>query len=1009
MIRRFALPLLVTACLAALVSICFGSALFRGEQFGYRDAAHFYYPLYQRVQQEWDAGRWPLWEPEENGGMPLLGNPTAAVFYPGKLIYALVPYAWGARLYVVAHTILAFAAMLALMRSFRVSWVGATLSGLAYAFSGPILFQYCNIIYLVGAAWVPLGFRAVDRWLRLGRRVALVELAVVLAMETLGGDPECAYLTGLCAGGYAIALVLGRARANPPVRGSFPSDPSRAWLKVTAALVLFFAWVAGTIAMAAWAPRVRPHKFPPVALPWMPWVPLAVTGLWAIIALIVFNRWRRQRLAARNDRPVFVPMLAGLVLSAVLAGAVSAAQLLPVLEFTGQSVRAAGEGPHDIHPFSLQPWRAVEFLWPNPFGTPFNGNRSWLAVLPPSNRAVKIWVPTLYFGGLTLVLALGALRVGGNDGAPWRPWLSGVALISLIGACGEFTGPLFYARYVPSLVSSIGPHDPPEVAAIRFDHHLRDGDGSFYWFMATLLPGFRQFRFPSKLLTFTVMALAALAGQGWDDLLRGDARQKRVMAAWTVTFLALTVLTFTAVAIKRADLAAYLSVKKLDSAFGPLETEAAVGEMLVGLIQGAVVLVISLALSRAAARRPLLAAVVALSALTSDLAYANARYVLTVPQALLDETPEVLSIIRQAEASNPATGPYRIHRSPIWNPYVWSTKKTTDRVRDFVEWERGTLQPKYGIEKGVQFTLTFGVAELYDYEWFLGGFNYTVTDQVARSLKVEPRSKVVAFARRSYDFWTSRYFVLPYYAKWKDEHRGFASFLDQTDRIYPAKDAFTGPGGADKEYAWTRDHDFQVLRNLAVYPRAWVVHGARWHQPITGLNRKDRERLMEEIMFSNDPIWNDPNRTVYDPKQLAWLEVNDRPALGDVLRNAPADASEQANVVRFESDRVEIEATLKTPGMVVLADVYYPGWTLTIDGKPAPVYRANRMMRGAAVSAGRHRLVYTFRPNSFRVGLAVSGCGLTALVLLSAWFVRRPFDPTHTSTEGARDQRGKLQ
>ena len=63
-------------------------------QFGFRDAGHFYYPLYQRVQEEWNQGRWPLWEPEENAGMPLLGNPTAAVLYPGKLVFAVLPYAW---------------------------------------------------------------------------------------------------------------------------------------------------------------------------------------------------------------------------------------------------------------------------------------------------------------------------------------------------------------------------------------------------------------------------------------------------------------------------------------------------------------------------------------------------------------------------------------------------------------------------------------------------------------------------------------------------------------------------------------------------------------------------------------------------------------------------------------------------------------------------------------------------------------------------------------------------
>src|SRR5918997_1569698 len=99
--RRLIFPSLILGCLAGLFLACYGRAIFRGEQFAYRDAAHYYYPLYQRVQAEWDAGRWPLWEPEVNGGMPLLGNPTAAVLYPGKLVFALLPYAWGARLYVV--------------------------------------------------------------------------------------------------------------------------------------------------------------------------------------------------------------------------------------------------------------------------------------------------------------------------------------------------------------------------------------------------------------------------------------------------------------------------------------------------------------------------------------------------------------------------------------------------------------------------------------------------------------------------------------------------------------------------------------------------------------------------------------------------------------------------------------------------------------------------------------------------------------------------------------------
>ena len=122
--------ILIFACFSALFLGCYAPALFLDRQFGYRDAGHYYYPLNQRVQKEWNQGRWPLWEPEENAGMPLLGNPTAAVFYPGKLVFAVLPYAWACRVYIVAHSALAFVAMLVLMRSWGTTWYGSALAAL---------------------------------------------------------------------------------------------------------------------------------------------------------------------------------------------------------------------------------------------------------------------------------------------------------------------------------------------------------------------------------------------------------------------------------------------------------------------------------------------------------------------------------------------------------------------------------------------------------------------------------------------------------------------------------------------------------------------------------------------------------------------------------------------------------------------------------------------------------------------------------------------------------------
>ena len=104
--QRAFIPAVALVCLVILTGALFGKVLVADHQFALRDVGYFYYPLYQRVQQEWQAGRIPLWEMEENAGMPLLGNPSAAVLYPGKVVYGLFPYPWAARFYVVGHVLL---------------------------------------------------------------------------------------------------------------------------------------------------------------------------------------------------------------------------------------------------------------------------------------------------------------------------------------------------------------------------------------------------------------------------------------------------------------------------------------------------------------------------------------------------------------------------------------------------------------------------------------------------------------------------------------------------------------------------------------------------------------------------------------------------------------------------------------------------------------------------------------------------------------------------------------
>ena len=1003
--------IVILACFASLFLLCYAPALFQNRQFGFRDSGHAYYPLYQRVQEEWNQGRWPLWEPEENGGMPLLGNPGAAVLYPGKLVFAVLPYAWGARIYIVMHTALAFAAMLVLLRSWETSWAGSGLGALAYAFGLPILYQYCNVIYLVGAAWMPLGLHAVDQWVRLGRRWALCELAAVLAMQVLGCDAQSAYLLGLSGAGYALGLAWSRARtrtASPSAGANATRGRLIRFLFRSVGLIAaVLLWSAATVALGILLPKLRERHpgRPTIALPWMPWMPMVVAAAWGIAGLgfVYFYYWRRNGWR----QPLGVTCL-GLATAAALAAGLMAAQLFPVVEFIQRTARAAATGPHGIYVYSLEPYRLVELIWPNIGGMQFGENSYWPNVIQIPGVHPRMWVPSLYAGGLTVILALSALSL--RRGPPWRVWLSAIALIGALGAMGQYTSPIWATRTgiavassprLASLAADLGPLGAPGDSPIRQDGSLKDGDGSIYWLIATFLPGARQFRYPEKLFTLTSLALAALAGAGWDLVCTGRTRRAKVAIAM---FVGTSLCILAAVVIERRPIVAAFEsyVGTLES--GPLNAAKAYEAILRSLVHCMLVLGLGLALVIFAPARPQLSGAAALVLMTLDLASANARYVVTVEQSMFDKPPELVRIIEKAESARnpPRPGPFRVHRMPAWSPVAWNVTRSKDRESEIVAWERDTLGARWGVNFGLEYTFTITPANLSDFDWYFSRFHLTpARPEIANWLGTPVGQPLIYYPRRAFDMWNTVYFVVPAFANgWRDQERATAAFRFESELIYPEKGRFDGPHGKEESKEWINTQDFEVLRNERALPRSWVVHRAKAIKPVEGPAREPRPEARNEILYSQDPLWNDPGLTLFDPRALAWVNEADLAGIAPKLSGRPPSESESVTVLYPNPQRAVLEVTLDSPGLVILSDVDYPGWQLTIDERPAPIYRVNVSMRGALVSAGPHRLVYTFAPRSFQVGLVVSIFGLAAWLALGLFSV---FQPTHPVLAASRN------
>jgi hypothetical protein len=98
--------------------------------------------------------------------------------------------------------------------------------------------------------------------------------------------------------------------------------------------------------------------------------------------------------------------------------------------------------------------------------------------------------------------------------------------------------------------------------------------------------------------------------------------------------------------------------------------------------------------------------------------------------------------------------------------------------------------------------------------------------------------------------------------------------------------------------------------------------------------------------------------TNFDPWQTVLL------AKTPAVPNPPATATSQnAGTVEFTSyasTDIKFHTQAAAPGILLLNDQYDPHWRVTVDGKPAPLLRANFIMRGVYLTAGEHSVEFQY-------------------------------------------------
>jgi hypothetical protein len=202
----------------------------------------------------------------------------------------------------------------------------------------------------------------------------------------------------------------------------------------------------------------------------------------------------------------------------------------------------------------------------------------------------------------------------------------------------------------------------------------------------------------------------------------------------------------------------------------------------------------------------------------------------------------------------------------------------------------------------------------------------------------------------------------------RDTARYWDGLGSRSTRLYDALNAKYVIAGKDVELDWSRfvpvfdgDPQLNVYLNTQALPRAWIVH-----QIVTA---NDHEEAYARIHAPG-----------FEPAETAVLEA---PAEVE-----PPAGPDEVHILEMHPNRMVLQVRTGSKGVLVLSEVYYPGWKAWVNGKPAPVLCANYLFRAVPLPAGESLVVLRFSPITWWIGVAL--CGLTAAGLgIGLWAGKR--------------------
>ena len=157
----------------------------------------------------------------------------------------------------------------------------------------------------------------------------------------------------------------------------------------------------------------------------------------------------------------------------------------------------------------------------------------------------------------------------------------------------------------------------------------------------------------------------------------------------------------------------------------------------------------------------------------------------------------------------------------------------------------------------------------------------------------------------------------------------------------------------------------RVYENSSVLPRVWSVNRAT--------TAGDLEEVISRIENSS-----------FDPLKEAILEEELDSFLSSPLGGSAIPGTDEPDTLHFEQlsrNRFRVNREGTSPALLVVSQIWYPGWTATVNGAPRPIKRAYGVLMGVFVDSGTSEVQFTYRPTYFYWALGLTILAASTLIL----------------------------